>query len=284
MSNTALVPLGYGRGRLRRVGGTREIPVDVRIVSATHQDLRQMAGAGRFRDDLYFRLACYSIQLPPLRDRGRDVVRIARHLLRHDAELLGDKPWRLTRDAEDALLRHRWPGNVRELRNVLVQLVVDVRGARIHARHVRDALGDRGGSPEEHADLDEAIVGLTRQRTTVSSAELCAELGLSKSAAQRRLRRLCQAGRLEKTGAGARCRYLLASGLRVGAAPGAREEIALALARDEGMVTRRSLSVAASVSERTASRVLKGLVATGRMICERRGRDARYATAAPTNT
>ena len=113
-------------GVLRRVGGDRDVRVDVRIVSATHRDLRSQDG---FRSDLYFRLAGYRIALPPLRDRGRDVVRIARHLLLND-EAFAPLPdadftrWRLCRDAEQVLLDYRWPGNVRELQNVVERAVL----------------------------------------------------------------------------------------------------------------------------------------------------------------
>jgi len=232
-------------GRIRRVGGTREIPVDVRVVSATHQDLQALVEDGRFRQDLYFRLAGYRIELPPLRERGRDTVRIARHLLREDPELLGEKPWRLCRDAEDEFLRHGWPGNVRELRNVLMQLVVDVRGARVQRRHVRDALGDRTSRhDEERIDLDEATVTFVRERIAASSVEIRAELGLSKSAAQRRLHRLCLSGRLERVGVGVSCRYRVVAGPRPCADPRGRERIALTLAREEGRVSRQSLSAA----------------------------------------
>ncbi len=78
--------------RIRRVGGTREIRVDVRLVSATHRDLLSMADQGDFRRDLIFRLAQYRISLPPLRERGSDVIRIARHMLNTDSELVPTKP------------------------------------------------------------------------------------------------------------------------------------------------------------------------------------------------
>ncbi|WP_236605778.1 sigma 54-interacting transcriptional regulator [Sandaracinus amylolyticus] len=105
------------RRRFRRVGGEREIAVDVRVVAATHRDLREATNAGSFRADLYFRLAAARLVLPPLRDRPEDVEPLARHFA---AQLTGD-PAAMPFDATslDALRRHPFAGNVRELRNVV---------------------------------------------------------------------------------------------------------------------------------------------------------------------
>ena len=99
---------------IERLGGTRQIPVDVRILSATHQDLEALINEGRFRQDLYFRLGEVTLQLPPLRDRGGDAVLIANHLLRTHGK--GDV-LKLTAAAADAIEAWHWPGNVRELEN-----------------------------------------------------------------------------------------------------------------------------------------------------------------------
>ena len=100
---------------IRPVGESREIPVDVRIVAATNRDLWGEAQAGRFREDLYFRLQVFPIVIPPLRARQDDVLPLARHLL----DRLGSEARELEPDAEEALLAYQWPGNVRELLNVL---------------------------------------------------------------------------------------------------------------------------------------------------------------------
>ena len=265
-------------GRIRRVGATREVPVDVRIVSATHQDLFEKVERREFRRDLVFRLAGYRIELPPLRDRGRDVVRIARHLLRTDPALAAEKAWRLGRDAEEVLLRHDWSGNVRELRNVLIQVVVDARGHRLTARHVGDALGRRGAasSPSDTV-TDGAILDMIRLGGEATGKEIRDELRLSKSAAQRRLRRLRNGGEVELIGVGAGSRYRVRADSPA-AALDDRERLALDLAAGPPGVTRQSLSTAAAVSDRTASRLLKRLVVQGRLVAERDGRDVRYTT------
>ena len=262
-------------GRIRRVGGTREVCVDVRIISATHQDLFEKVGRGEFRRDLVFRLAGYRIELPPLRDRGRDVVRIARHLLRTDPALAAEKPWRLGRDAEEVLLGHDWTGNVRELRNVLIQVVVDARSHRLTARHVRDALG-RGVAPSSQPATvtDTAIVDLLRDCGEATGKEIRDALRLSKSAAQRRLRRLRNKGEVELIGVGSGSRYRVRTGGT--SCLDDRERLALDLAAGPSGVTRQSLSAVAAVSDRTASRLLKGLVAQGRLVSERDGREVRY--------
>lgn len=102
-------------GTIRAVGGSREIAVDVRIVVATNRDLWRETQAGRFREDLYFRLQVFPIRIPPLRQRPEDIVPIAYHLL----ERIDRSTHRLTPEAERQLRAYHWPGNVRELLNVL---------------------------------------------------------------------------------------------------------------------------------------------------------------------
>ena len=104
---------------LERVGGTDTIPVDVRIVSATHRDLEEAVRAGDFREDLYYRLAVVQVELPPLRERLEDLDALCHRFLTQVAERLERQTKRLDASALARLSRHHWPGNVRELRNVL---------------------------------------------------------------------------------------------------------------------------------------------------------------------
>ncbi len=113
--------------KLRRVGSTAEVNVDVRIIAATHRDLMAEVKAGRFREDLYYRLAVYPVQVPALRERATDILPLVDHFL----ERFGGPALALTDEAREALVRHRWPGNVRELQNVVQRAILSCDGARI---------------------------------------------------------------------------------------------------------------------------------------------------------
>ena len=109
---------------IERLGGTRRIPVDVRIVAASNRDLRQEVKEGRFRQDLYFRLAVITVSIPPLRDRKEDILVLADHFLREFCADLGRPSPSLSDAAASALLAHDWPGNVRELKNAMQHLAL----------------------------------------------------------------------------------------------------------------------------------------------------------------
>jgi transcriptional regulator with PAS, ATPase and Fis domain len=116
-----------------RLGGTRPVPVNVRIIAATNRDLDDGVARGEFRADLYYRLNVFDIRIPPLRERRDDIPLLAAGFLR---ELSGAAA-ELTADAMEALRRHDWPGNVRELRNVLERAVIVSDGRFIDAEHLR---------------------------------------------------------------------------------------------------------------------------------------------------
>ena len=107
-----------------RVGGTRQIPVDVRIIAATHRDLQQAAQDGKFREDLYQRLSAFPIDVPPLRERPADIAALARFFLHRASANLGKPTLELTQDALDALAAYSWPGNVRELENMMERVAI----------------------------------------------------------------------------------------------------------------------------------------------------------------
>jgi DNA-binding NtrC family response regulator len=137
------------RREVVRVGGHATIPVDVRVIAATQRDLRNEIEGGRFREDLYFRLAQVRLTLPPLRDRPEDVPGIAHRLL---AEF--DPALRLSPEALAYLVGHAWPGNVRELRNVLARAAAVASGATIRRADVAGEGGGFRGTREERAALD----------------------------------------------------------------------------------------------------------------------------------
>jgi two-component system, NtrC family, response regulator AtoC len=118
--------------RFRRLGATREISVDVRLIAATNHDLRARVRAGRFREDLYYRIAAHLVTLPPLRARGEQaVMELAVHLLASVRRELGRGPKRISAEALRLIQQHAWPGNVRELRNVLEHAVLNARGSDV---------------------------------------------------------------------------------------------------------------------------------------------------------
>jgi DNA-binding NtrC family response regulator len=120
--------------RFRRVGGTREMAVDVRVVALTNRDLQAMVRERSFRNDLFFRLSVFPITLPTLAQRPEDVLPLARHFLATLQPKLGRRFDGFEREAENRMLGYGWPGNVRELRNVVERAMVLERGERIGAR------------------------------------------------------------------------------------------------------------------------------------------------------
>ncbi|MEO6094682.1 MAG: sigma 54-interacting transcriptional regulator [Fibrobacteria bacterium] len=112
-------------GRIRRVGGNEESPVDVRIIAATNRDLTAEIREGRFREDLYYRLNLVQLRLPPLRDREGDTLVLATHILKKACASFNMNAAALTRAAEKALLKYTWPGNVRELENKIQKALLN---------------------------------------------------------------------------------------------------------------------------------------------------------------
>ncbi len=128
------------------VGGTSTVRVDVRVVAATNKDLQEEIRAGRFRDDLFFRLNVVPIFVPPLRDRADDVPRLAEHFMATLATEYGRRVKRFTPEAMSRLQRHAWPGNVRELHNVVERLLIMVHDDTITGSDV-GFIDDGGGAP-----------------------------------------------------------------------------------------------------------------------------------------
>src|SRR5439155_21709903 len=114
-----------------RVGSSQPITVDVRILAATHQDLEAMIRAGRFREDLYYRINVFSLETPALRERREDIFELAVHFLGRHAQRTGKAVTHLDDEAVEALVAHDWPGNIRELENVVERAVVLADGPAI---------------------------------------------------------------------------------------------------------------------------------------------------------
>jgi len=169
--------------RFQRVGGRQEIQIDTRVIAATNADLKQVISEGKFREDLYFRLAVVVISLPPLRDRGDDVALLGREFLQRYAAQNNKKSLAFSPDALRALYRHNWPGNVRELQNRVKRAVIMTDGKRLTADDLE--LADLSQtSPATLKEAREAVEkevvqsALKRHQGKITSAAL--ELGVSR--------------------------------------------------------------------------------------------------------
>jgi transcriptional regulator with GAF, ATPase, and Fis domain len=118
-------------GEFERVGDDKTIKVDVRIVAATNRDLSEEMRAGRFREDLYYRLSVFPVKVPPLRDRLDDVGPLALHFIEDICRELGREPMLITQSQVSLLKRQPWPGNIRELKNVIERAVISTTGSRL---------------------------------------------------------------------------------------------------------------------------------------------------------
>jgi DNA-binding NtrC family response regulator len=172
--------------RVQRVGASEERAVDVRVVAATNRDLRAEIAAGRFREDLYFRLAVIPIHLPPLRERREDVLPLARHFLARWNRELGRSLPGWTPQVERWLLQHGWPGNVRELENAIERGVVLARGERID---LDDLLVDAAG--------EEATAGIDAAASAAGGASLQQFLDAAATDRIRRVLEECGGKRVE---------------------------------------------------------------------------------------
>jgi transcriptional regulator with PAS, ATPase and Fis domain len=121
----------------QRLGGTRLVKANIRVIAATNRDLRKAVERGSFREDLFYRLGVFDIQIPPLRDRAADIVPLSDTSLQEIGSSFGRPAAELTREARAALLQYEWPGNVRELRNVLERAAILCEGGPIDVSHLR---------------------------------------------------------------------------------------------------------------------------------------------------
>jgi len=135
-------------GEFERVGGHEPIKVDVRILAATNHELRAEVAAGRFREDLFFRLHVIPLHLPPLRERREDVPLLVEHFMERGRRRTALRPPRLLPTGMDALQRHDWPGNVRELANILERLAILHAGQNVGAAEIRALLPGSGDAPQ----------------------------------------------------------------------------------------------------------------------------------------
>lgn len=164
---------------VRRLGGSKDLPVDVRLVAATNRDLGGEAETGAFRRDLYFRLAVVVVDLPPLRERPGDVALVAHHFAERLAARHRVPVPRLTPEALEALAAHPWPGNVRELRNVLERAVVVRGGEPIRAEDLALAVTAPASGPLDRAHREREALLEALRRTGGKREEAARILGIS---------------------------------------------------------------------------------------------------------
>ncbi|HYM80089.1 MAG TPA: sigma 54-interacting transcriptional regulator [Candidatus Limnocylindria bacterium] len=182
-------------GEARRVGDTRVRRLDVRLVSATHCELEEAVASGTFRADLYYRLNAVRLRIPPLRERGQDVMVLARHFVAQAAAGCGATPPAVSPELARELMRHRWPGNVRELANGCAY-AVRVAGARdvVDVRHWPEltSLATVGAAHGLHAEtraLEERRLRETLARVHGNKSRAARALGLSRQGLLKKLRR-----------------------------------------------------------------------------------------------
>ena len=168
--------------RLQRVGGRQEIQVDTRLVAATNADLKQMIGNGKFREDLYFRLAVVTIRLLPVRERGEDIMFLAQEFLRRYAPQNGQPKLVFAPDALRAISRYSWPGNVRELQNRVKRGVIMASGSRVSAKdlelHEDQNVATTLKQARDRIERDMIEQALKRNAGKITSA--AADLGISR--------------------------------------------------------------------------------------------------------
>jgi transcriptional regulator with GAF, ATPase, and Fis domain len=185
---------------ITRVGGTAEVPVDVRVVAATNRDLDKEVARGRFREDLFFRVSAFTLMVPPLRDRPGEIPLLSEHFVRRFAKELGQAPPTLAPAALDVLVRYTWPGNVRELRNAIERAVVLQSGGVIGPEHLperaREAaqrapaarvgtlvpVGDGVDMREQIAEVERAAIVAALEACGGNQTRAAERLGLSRRA------------------------------------------------------------------------------------------------------
>lgn len=185
--------------QVRRVGGTKSRTIDVRIIAATHEDLSRHIQDGRFREDLYFRLSVITLTLPPLRERGDDLMLIVDALLKELAEHHDLPIPDITPQARRSLLDYHWPGNVRELKNAVERALLLSAPGELDPRELRpqlETIARKGGPIPFPAHLDDITVAAANAMLGLANgnrSEAARRLGISR----RRLRRLLDGGRGE---------------------------------------------------------------------------------------
>ncbi len=182
-------------GHYRRVGSTQEAHADVRVLAATNKDLEEEQKAGKFREDLYYRLNVVTVKLPPLRERPEDLPELVEHFLK--TRRIGPQPFRLQPEALEALRRYDWPGNVRELANVIERSQILAEGDTITAddlpENIAEAGGNSsasaGGNPQHLREVERRHVQSVLRAEKGNKVHAARALGISRRALYRLIRK-----------------------------------------------------------------------------------------------
>jgi transcriptional regulator with GAF, ATPase, and Fis domain len=180
----------------QRLGGTRSLKANVRVIAATNRDLKRAMERGDFRDDLFYRLQVFGIKLPALRDRTSDILPLSETFLQEIGRPFGRPPAGFTREARDALLRYHWPGNVRELRNALERAAILCEGGLITAEHLslnreRPPVASTADGPRTTNvnDVERDMIRQMLVECSGNKSKAAARLGLSRTQLYVRLRK-----------------------------------------------------------------------------------------------
>jgi len=185
----------------QRVGGTATLRADVRLITATNRDLARAVAEGKFREDLFYRLNVFSVHLPPLRERGDDILLLAEHFVRELASKLGKGNGGLSREARDALIAHPWPGNIRELANAVERALILAEGGLLTAAHFgldgarehrpKAASGQalEPSTPEALAELERRAILAALGHTKGNKTQAAALLGITRTQLHTRVKR-----------------------------------------------------------------------------------------------
>ena len=179
----------------QRLGSTRTLKANVRVIAATNRDLKKALERGDFREDLFYRLQVFDIKLPPLRARPTDILPLSEAFLEQIGQTFGRPPSGLTRDAKEALMHYDWPGNVRELRNALERAAILCEGGLITAEHLSLDNGRRGPPPPVGASttdlsaVERDMIAQVLADCSGNKSKAAARLGISRTQLYVRLRR-----------------------------------------------------------------------------------------------
>ena len=191
---------------VRRLGGLRDKQVNVRIIAATNHRLEQLIKEGKFRSDLYYRLRVVQINMPPLRDRGADIVHLADHMLSQHAQRYRRNKKQISKAAQMTLLGYSWPGNVRELRNMMEQAVLMISEDLIEPHHLplnkqlsaldqpdlstnelRELASAKTSNPLDIVDMERRMVASALESTQGNVTRAAALLGLTRDTLRYRI-------------------------------------------------------------------------------------------------